>query len=978
MYYRQQATSHARRDDSDAGHTPDHDSQPNQRLPPINSMSLPGMIREQDYRTFSPAVPAPGYPSSSSQFLYPSQHQHLQPSLQPHLSSWNRLPYLLDQSGDPSPGRDHMHRFTPQHQHHPDSLHRTEDTSAATATFMPEDVPFSNTAQLESNLMMTRQRPMADHPPVPYPSHQVQSSQSPPRAQESPNSRRMKPRIGLAPDQPLTTQGKPRARVYVACVQCRTRKIRCDGAKPACHNCTRRAKADDECTYDAAPKRRGPDKVPGARQRVSRETRTDRGSGNVRRRRRRGDEGDANNGSNTAFSDDASERDEGIGCGSPPIRPPSLVLDPQLSDMTTFVGGIGGVVAATPLAASQISRSTPTSTSTAVLDGGLGSVILSSAEGFAEEIMYATNSQSLNNTQVYDPSILPLPPLPGSVFENRDVVQYFIRQQPPQNSEEAITLSSEPSLEFVRKTWWESLLAVYSTDLPLFPNALTAMQRHHASSWITADLRFLFRTSSYWFSFINVPSFLSTFMDPQKREKMQPSFAYATLAVATLLQSSEVGTGSEGREKALRLRDMAQGALEASLCARWVDEEVAQAAWLLAFFELCPHPRHAGERTRSSLLMLDSIIRVLSLATLDKENPAAVRFNRNTVPVVLCPRQTSPSSLSSSRYDANEGVNAFDGMSQSYPIHGCACASLSLGQSWPASHEHAPLLVATPGWDDAWTSGEIRKETCRRLCWHSMMLTAGFLSYIHSARLDPPDLFIGEPANIALLFPAEAMISRYEAHWVRDTVWALNYRTTLLWHSCLRLLRDPNVSEADRARFGVNAWLEADILEQALDSHTCGMESSYYQGREYLFNVRYTISNEFQKYIPITTINTSDFLHRGKAEECLKHQANIAERLVQTMGALTGRAGQLLAHRPLFTFWFMGQINRALSLWERDNSLTLAVDVCVTLFKPIDYLSAVWPCRAQTAKAVALRAWLARACEVTGRPPPPPGPLSVL
>lgn len=41
-------------------------------------------------------------------------------------------------------------------------------------------------------------------------------SSSPPRYT---NKRREKPRIELAPDQPLTTQGKPRTRVYVACVQ---------------------------------------------------------------------------------------------------------------------------------------------------------------------------------------------------------------------------------------------------------------------------------------------------------------------------------------------------------------------------------------------------------------------------------------------------------------------------------------------------------------------------------------------------------------------------------------------------------------------------------------------------------------------------------------------------------------------------------------------------------------------------------------
>jgi len=44
----------------------------------------------------------------------------------------------------------------------------------------------------------------------------------------------------------------------------RARKIRCDSTRPICHNCVRRS---NECQYDAAPKRRGPDKRPGTRQR---------------------------------------------------------------------------------------------------------------------------------------------------------------------------------------------------------------------------------------------------------------------------------------------------------------------------------------------------------------------------------------------------------------------------------------------------------------------------------------------------------------------------------------------------------------------------------------------------------------------------------------------------------------------------------------------------------------------------------------
>ncbi len=45
------------------------------------------------------------------------------------------------------------------------------------------------------------------------------SSRSVPSGASAGRSRREKPRLELAPDQPLTTQGKPRTRVYVACVQ---------------------------------------------------------------------------------------------------------------------------------------------------------------------------------------------------------------------------------------------------------------------------------------------------------------------------------------------------------------------------------------------------------------------------------------------------------------------------------------------------------------------------------------------------------------------------------------------------------------------------------------------------------------------------------------------------------------------------------------------------------------------------------------
>ena len=91
---------------------------------------------------------------------------------------------------------------------------------------------------------------------------------------------------------------------------------------------------------------------------------------------------------------------------------------------------------------------------------------------------------------------------------------------------------------------------------------------------------------------------------------------------------------------------------------------------------------------------------------------------------------------------------------------------------------------------------------------------------------------------------------------------------------------------------------------------------------------------------------------------------------------ITGNLANFLAHRPFFVFWFMGQIGRyvhtllqvslknhrefsvfttlivgtcspvrsALSLWQCDNSLIVALDVCKALLPAIDYLTALWPC----------------------------------
>jgi len=146
------------------------------------------------------------------------------------------------------------------------------------------------------------------------------------------------------------------------------------------------------------------------------------------------------------------------------------------------------------------------------------------------------------------------------------------------------TIFPGPSLSFTRQTWWDSLLTLYATSAgdSLEPTSLTLThtQREAASNHILYDIKFLFRVTPYLFCFFNVPRFFSLFSDRTRRLELQPSYILAMLAVATFLQSSENGLGAEGRNKALRLRDEAQSALDASMNAGRLDHDLAKAAWV--------------------------------------------------------------------------------------------------------------------------------------------------------------------------------------------------------------------------------------------------------------------------------------------------------------------------------------------------------------------------------------------------------------
>lgn len=157
------------------------------------------------------------------------------------------------------------------------------------------------------------------------------------------------------------------------------------------------------------------------------------------------------------------------------------------------------------------------------------------------------------------------------------------------------------------------------------------------------------------------------------------------------------------------------------------------------------------------MLMLDSIIRSLSLTLVDADDPSASMFSPGTVPVVSSlkpraawsPKQQPPPTSPDVHFGANGDDAALPTQSHRIEDNGCNCHRFTLDEHWPSGNDHAPLWGSTPAWDETWSEGDIRKESCRRLCWSSMILAAGHISYTTAHRSQGLDLFIADPANVS-------------------------------------------------------------------------------------------------------------------------------------------------------------------------------------------------------------------------------------
>ncbi len=146
------------------------------------------------------------------------------------------------------------------------------------------------------------------------------------------------------------------------------------------------------------------------------------------------------------------------------------------------------------------------------------------------------------------------------------------------------------------------------------------------------------------------------------------------------------------------------------------------------------------------MTLLDSLIHGLSLTLLDADDADTSVFLSRSVPTV--PQKVAWTYDASSDLLGTTGGSARCMSATPIPNIGCGCKALTLASNWALTNEYAPLWGHAPAWNATWSVGEIRKESCRRLCWSSMSLAAGHVSYMSACRAKAPELFISNPANV--------------------------------------------------------------------------------------------------------------------------------------------------------------------------------------------------------------------------------------
>ena len=164
------------------------------------------------------------------------------------------------------------------------------------------------------------------------------------------------------------------------------------------------------------------------------------------------------------------------------------------------------------------------------------------------------------------------------------------------------------------------------------------------------------------------------------------------------------------------------------------------------------HPDQSGERANSSQVLLDSLIRLLSLTNLDVDRAEARYSIFGTYETSVAGSASLPT-FTHAVHGANCGLSGLVELMGDTSAT-CGCDNFTLKQQWPTVTEIAPTWEKSIMWPLDMPEGEIRKEEARRLVWSSVMLVAGRTSFASAftQQADRGGMFIKDYKNVCLPF----------------------------------------------------------------------------------------------------------------------------------------------------------------------------------------------------------------------------------
>ncbi|KAJ7048334.1 hypothetical protein C8F01DRAFT_1192069 [Mycena amicta] len=721
-----------------------------------------------------------------------------------------------------------------------------------------------------------------------------------------------------SPAADTSSHGLSPSPVVIACRPCRGRKIRCDSTRPSCANCLRRK---SECIYDAAPKRRGPDKRPGTRQR------------SCKKRSARS--------STTTADEPASPEDT----DAPPAKRQRIATPPPASAEDPPAPTDGPTTTTTPEAKT---KPKPMRNRNRI------------SSDASSQRRPSSPSVPLRITTDLNLSA-PVQSSPLSPGGSRPVSGHSIFSMHPLRSSHPSQLSPfaapKSAVESSQGAWWRSFLQEY----PL--------------NDIISDLTFVFGDTGYWLSFLNLPSLLQMLWSAEDRAKLPPAFVLAALALAELMRSSEMERGAAGRARAAGLRQSAQAALDRAVDDPEIDYRLAEAALILVLYESCAHPSYHLDRISAALQTLDAILDRLNLFQLDSHDVSVSRFVPHCPPIVyLPPPPHSPSQSHRPFLLARH--------EQQYPRRTCHCNNSPGSAPRPPDNT---IFCATPlRWNPTWSAAETRTEECRRLVWSSLGAASAFMVQCAAFESEAPALRMTGSTTYALLFPGEVSDRISPAYFERDapspkaSIWALYCRSLLLWNFSHRLARSAAIDPDSDAPH--ETWNEAQAIEDSLEMHVCNYDTGIvYLCQEFIHNTRMSVTQALRRIHGLAremSTTPGPLINRRQAVEWIDYQAQVVKSVKFAVHQANRRGLQAhtlalaqqhpLTRRPYQVAWFLNQLSVCMQIWTHDTALADAVALGKDLLAVMDVLNAWWPCEANRAQTDSLRKQLIHACAVIG------------